>query len=226
MNAFDLAARQLGMNENDQRAALTDYMTTGGVNLDPAMTAWCAAYMNSTLAQTGQEGTGSNMARSFLEWGEGVDQPQQGDVVVMSRGDPTGPYGHVGFFAGYNEDGTIRVLGGNQGDAVSYANYDPASVLGYRRGTGGASGGAAPAMAAGPFSLPGAAPAPKSMGEVFTSAFAPAAAPSAPAARPALPKAGNVMGAGRDQLTSLLDEVQTASSRPKLSLPQMLGKPA
>ena len=136
MTPFDLAAKQLGMNERDQNAALSDYLTTGGVNLDPATTAWCAAYVNATLAQSGQKGTGSNMARSFMDWGTEVSEPQKGDVAVFQRGDPNGPYGHVGFFDGYNEDGTIRVLGGNQGDGVSIASYSPDQLLGFRRGEG------------------------------------------------------------------------------------------
>jgi uncharacterized protein (TIGR02594 family) len=138
MDPFQLAAKQLGMNERDQNAALQDYLTTGGVNLDPAVTAWCAAYVNATLAQAGMEGTGSNMARSFLDWGQEVQQPQKGDLAVFSRGDPNGPFGHVGFFDGYNEDGTIRVLGGNQGSAgeVSIANYSPDRLLGFRRADG------------------------------------------------------------------------------------------
>lgn len=138
MDPFQLAAAQIGLNERDQNAALQDYLTTGGVNLDPATTAWCAAFVGATLKQAGLEGTGSNMARSYLEWGQPVDQPQKGDLAVFSRGDPNGPYGHVGFFEGYNPDGTIRVLGGNQGDAVSIAGYSPDRLLGFRRGEGNA----------------------------------------------------------------------------------------
>jgi uncharacterized protein (TIGR02594 family) len=142
MDAFQLAAKNLGMNERDQNAALAEFMANGGVNLDPAVTAWCAAYVNATLAQTGQKGTGSNMARSFLDWGQEVTEPQKGDLAVFQRGDPNGPYGHVGFFDGYNEDGTIRVLGGNQGDGVSIASYSPDQLLGFRRGEGAAPGNA------------------------------------------------------------------------------------
>lgn len=131
--ALSLAASKVGMNENDQREAIKDYLTTGGANLDPATTAWCAAFVNSTLQQTGVEGTGSNMARSFLDWGQPVEQPQAGDVAVFSRGDPNGPYGHVGFFQGYDENGNILVLGGNQGDAVSVSPYSPDALLGFRR---------------------------------------------------------------------------------------------
>lgn len=136
-NAFDIAAKQIGLNENDQRVAIQEYLKTGGVNLDPAVTAWCAAYVNATLAQSGQEGTGSNMARDFLKWGQAVDEPQKGDLAVFSRGDPNGPYGHVGFFDGYNEDGTMRILGGNQGDSVSIKNYGKERLLGFRRGGDG-----------------------------------------------------------------------------------------
>jgi uncharacterized protein (TIGR02594 family) len=138
MDPFQIAAKQLGMNENDQNAALTEYLSNGGVNLDPAVTAWCAAYVNATLQQAGMEGTDSNLARSFLDWGQEVKDPRKGDVVVFSRGDPNGPYGHVGFFDGYNEDGTIRVLGGNQGAAgeVSIANYGTDRLLGFRRAAG------------------------------------------------------------------------------------------
>lgn len=132
--AFDLAAKQIGLSERGQAAAIQDYLTTGGANLNPAETAWCAAFVNSTLQQSGMKGTGSNMARSYLDWGQPVDTPQKGDIAVFSRGDPNGPYGHVGFFEGYDENGKIRVLGGNQGDAVSIASYNPNSLLGFRRG--------------------------------------------------------------------------------------------
>lgn len=132
--ALDRAASALGLNESDKRAALQDYLNTGGQNLDPATTAWCAAFVNASLSQAGMKGTDSLAARDFLKWGQGVDKPEVGDVAVFSRGDPNGWQGHVGFFQGYNPDGTIRVLGGNQGDAVSVANYSPDQLLGFRRG--------------------------------------------------------------------------------------------
>ena len=130
--AYQSLAGMIGKGEAD--AAIADYLRTGGQNLDPQVLAWCAAAVNSAITQAGGKGTGSNMARSFLDWGQPVDQPQKGDVAVFSRGDPNGPFGHVGFFDGYNPDGTIRVLGGNQGDAVSIANYSADNLLGFRRG--------------------------------------------------------------------------------------------
>lgn len=131
---IDLAAQQIGLNETGKRAALSDYLNNGGQNLDPATTAWCAAFVNATLQQSGQQGTGQLNARSYLDWGQEVSDPQRGDVAVFSRGDPNGWQGHVGFFDGYNQDGTIRVLGGNQGDSVSVANYGADKLLGFRRG--------------------------------------------------------------------------------------------
>jgi uncharacterized protein (TIGR02594 family) len=135
--AFRIAGQHLGLSEGAQAAAISDFISTGGANLDPVTRAWCADFVNASLSRAGMQGTGSGMARSFLDWGQPVDQPQQGDVAVFSRGDPNGPYGHVGFFDGYNPDGTIRVLGGNQGDAVSIANYSANDLLGFRRGETG-----------------------------------------------------------------------------------------
>lgn len=133
---MEIAGSQLGLNEQQQADAIQKYLATGGAGLDPATTAWCAAFVNATLKQGGMEGTGSNMARSFMDWGQGVDEPARGDLAVFSRGDPNGPYGHVGFFEGYNPDGTIRVLGGNQGaqGSVSISNYSKDRLLGFRRG--------------------------------------------------------------------------------------------
>lgn len=136
------------------QAALLDYLRTGGVNIDPTTRAWCADFVNATLAKAGQKGTDSGLARSFLKWGMEVTDPQVGDIAVFSRGDPNGPYGHVGFFAGYNPDGTIRVLGGNQSDSVSYANYPADRLLGFRR--------AAPDSGEAPQTQVASAPSPQS----------------------------------------------------------------
>ena len=129
---YESLASMIGKNEAD--AAINDYLTTGGQNIDPQTTAWCAAAVNTALGQSGIQGTGKLNARSFMDWGQPVNQPQRGDVAVFSRGDPNGWQGHVGFFDGYDANGNIRVLGGNQGDAVSIASYSPDSLLGFRRG--------------------------------------------------------------------------------------------
>lgn len=128
----ELAASLVGKGEIPDRAVISEYLKNGGVNLDPATTAWCAAYVNSTLNQSGYKGTNSLAARSFLNYGTPVETPQKGDIAVFSRGnDPS--LGHVGFFDSLNADGTIKILAGNQGDAVGYGIMSPDRLLGYRR---------------------------------------------------------------------------------------------
>lgn len=128
------ASTVFGMDENAQNDAIRQYLSDGGAALDPSTTAWCAAFVNATLGHQGMSGTSSNMARSFLDWGVPVEgAPLMGDIVVLERGNP--PYGHVGFFQGYNADGTMRVLGGNVGDKVAASSYSADQVLGIRRAT-------------------------------------------------------------------------------------------
>ena len=131
--SLESAASTLGMNQRDQRVALQEYMANGGQNLDPAVTAWCAGWVNAALKQGGLEGTGKLTARSFMDWGEAADEPQIGDLAVFSRGDPNGWQGHVGFYKGKDEHGNIRVLGGNQSNSVNVSSYSPDRLLGYRR---------------------------------------------------------------------------------------------
>jgi len=129
---YEIATKMLGSSEGANHSALTTFLTNGGVNLDPAKKAWCAAFVNSAIAQAGGQGSGSNMARSLLNVGSPTQTPKVGDLVVLSRGDPKGPYGHVGFYKGTDAQGNPIVLGGNQGNAVSEASYPKERVLGYR----------------------------------------------------------------------------------------------
>ena len=132
-DAYSVAESMVGKGEVPDRAILQEFLANGGENLDPATTAWCAAFVNAVLAKSGGQGTGKLNARSFMDWGQEVDQPQRGDVAVFSRGDADGWQGHVGFFDSYGDDGQIRVLGGNQGDSVNISGYDPSTLLGFRR---------------------------------------------------------------------------------------------
>lgn len=141
---MEIAQAYLGFDERDKKgaAALSEFFKqSGGIDLDPSTTAWCAAFMNGVLGEAGLGGTGAVNARSFLKYGTPVDEPQVGDVVVFSRGDPNGWQGHVGLIAGVNKNGTIDVLGGNQstdtsgarGVTVNVRNFGTDRVLGYRR---------------------------------------------------------------------------------------------
>ena len=93
--------------------------------------AWCSSFVNWTLAQVGISGTGSALARSWLDWGQPLDAPVPGCIVVLTRDNPTGWTGHVGFYL-RTEGDQVVLLGGNQLDCVCENSYPRASVLGYR----------------------------------------------------------------------------------------------
>ena len=95
-------------------------------------TAWCAAFVGAMLELSGIVSTRGLNARSYVEWGEEVKEPRPGDIVVFWRGSPDSWKGHVGFFVSQDRK-HIKVLGGNQANSVSFANYSTASLLSIRR---------------------------------------------------------------------------------------------
>lgn len=97
-------------------------------------TAWCAAFVGAMLKRAGMPHTGQLNARSYLQWGEPValEDAQEGDIVIFSRGDPKGWQGHVAFYVSHHA-GNIKVLGGNQNNQVNEKNYAKARLLGIRR---------------------------------------------------------------------------------------------
>ena len=134
---YQLATMFTGMDEKRDAAVLSGFIRSmTGKNLDPAKTAWCAAFVNSVLAASGSEGTGRLNARSFLDFGTETQNPKRGDVAVFWRESPDSWKGHVGFYAGEvtkNGQKYIRVLGGNQDDSVSEQLYPASQLLSVRR---------------------------------------------------------------------------------------------
>lgn len=134
---LDVAEAKLGMNEYRDRTALKQY-----VGVDPRYTEWCAAFVNAVLKDSGMtnlhdmEHSQPLTARSFLDWGESVNIPQPGDIVIFPRG-TSDWQGHVGFYVGWekNEQGQVfwKILGGNQNDSVSIDLYPSNKALGIRR---------------------------------------------------------------------------------------------
>jgi uncharacterized protein (TIGR02594 family) len=92
---------------------------------------WCSSFVNWCFGMAGVDGTGSALARSWLEWGVALEQPQYGCVVVLTRDDPAGWKGHVGFYLSHDAE-SIHLLGGNQLEEVRELAYPLHSVLGYR----------------------------------------------------------------------------------------------
>ena len=93
-------------------------------------------HVNFCVEKSGNDGTNSALARSWLGWGKPLARPTKGCVVVLWRGSENGRQGHVGFFV--RTVGTkIEILGGNhddpQGDKVSIARFPKSRLLGYRK---------------------------------------------------------------------------------------------
>jgi len=92
---------------------------------------WCSSFVQWTLAQAGIAGTGSALARSWLNWGRPLDEPRVGCIAVLWRDDPQSWKGHVGFFL-RQDGGDVVLLGGNQLEAVREHRYPREQVLGWR----------------------------------------------------------------------------------------------
>ena len=107
------------------------YAEAGHPEIQNDEPAWCSAFVGAMLTRAGYPNTGSLAARSYLQYGRKLDAPEPGCIVVFWRGSPTSWQGHVAFFVAESV-GRVRVLGGNQSNAVTEAEYPKSQVLGYR----------------------------------------------------------------------------------------------
>lgn len=90
---------------------------------------WCSSFVSWCLEQVGIRSTRNAWAQSYASFGKRLSAPKYGCIVVFRWKDGTG---HVAFFDSLNKDGTLKLLGGNQGDAVRFANYATDHVIAYR----------------------------------------------------------------------------------------------
>ena len=124
----------LDYTEKENRSELKEL--TG---VDPVRVEWCAAFANAILEKSeipsNKDHKYALTARAFLDWGEKVDTPEMGDIVVFPRGDQ-GWQGHVGFYVKQQEiDGVLYyyILGGNQKNSVRVDLYRADRALDIRR---------------------------------------------------------------------------------------------
>ncbi|WP_246327051.1 TIGR02594 family protein [Burkholderia guangdongensis] len=92
---------------------------------------WCSSFVNWCMAKAGVRGTGSALARSWLDWGTSLERPVYGCVAVLTRDDPASWKGHVGFYLRHDAE-CVYLFGGNQLDEVRELAYPVDSVIGYR----------------------------------------------------------------------------------------------
>jgi uncharacterized protein (TIGR02594 family) len=88
---------------------------------------WCARFMNMVLQRSGHQGTGSDMARSFANYGQRVSGPQVGAIAVMGRRGG----GHVGIVSGIDANGNPILVSGNNGNRVREASYPRGRIYAY-----------------------------------------------------------------------------------------------
>lgn len=102
---------------------------------DDSKLAWCGTFCAHVMQECGiSRPVHWYRARAWLDWGVTLEYPYLGCIAVFERNGG----GHVGFVVGYGLDGTLAILGGNQGNAVSVAHLSRERLLGYRwpSGTG------------------------------------------------------------------------------------------
>ena len=88
---------------------------------------WCARFMNLVLQHSGYKGTGSDMARSFANYGQRISGPQVGAIAVMGRRGG----GHVGIITGIDASGNPIMISGNNGNRVREAPISRGRIYAY-----------------------------------------------------------------------------------------------
>lgn len=106
------------------------YKDCGVQTIHDDETPWCAAFVGAILERSRIQSTKSLMARSYLNWGQRLQDPVIGALAIFKRGNSQ-TQGHVGFVVGQTSQ-KIFILGGNQSDAVTIAAYSKSQLLGVR----------------------------------------------------------------------------------------------
>lgn len=137
---YQIACREMatGVDEipgpSQHNPRIVEYHEATTLKATDDETPWCSSFVNWCMMKAGVPRTNSAAARSWLKWGQPLDQPRLGCVVVFER-PPQPTSGHVAFFEALSGD-RIRALGGNQGNQVNISAYRANQLLGYRWPTG------------------------------------------------------------------------------------------
>ena len=129
-----IASSEIGVKEypgNGENPRILEYLRSTNLSAPDSArdeTPWCSAFANWCVEKAGYAGTDSAWARSWRNWGTELKKPKHGCIAVFKRQINNG---HVGFYLGETATG-IKLLGGNQGNAVSVSTSKKADLLGYR----------------------------------------------------------------------------------------------
>ena len=141
---FKMAHKFLGLTEiagTTHNPAIVAMLQLDAKWVEDDETSWCSAFINFIAWLCDAERSKSLAARSWLLVGRSIPltDAMLGDVVVLTRGKLPQPdasvikaNGHVALYAGQDE-ATVQLLGGNQGNKVSIASFPKSRILGIRR---------------------------------------------------------------------------------------------
>lgn len=134
---YAMALTQLGVKElvkgsNPQIEAYHKMATVKNNKGADDSIPWCSSFMCWAFESAGLPSTNSRAARSWLKYGKETKNPVRGDLVIFWRESISSSKGHVALFEGYDSNGNILCLGGNQNDAVCIKPYLKQQLLGFR----------------------------------------------------------------------------------------------
>lgn len=92
---------------------------------------WCGTFMAHVFGEVGLKAKVPKdfyRAKAWEQAGTKLDKPAYGCVVTFTRDGG----GHVGLVVGITKGGMLKVLGGNQGDAVNISDFSMDRVTAYR----------------------------------------------------------------------------------------------
>lgn len=121
------------VGEDDNPIILDMFRNIGHSWVKSDETAWCSCFINHVAKSCGLRFSGKLDARSWLSVGVDITNPVVGDIVVFWRESRSSWKGHVGIFCGYDENGDILTLGGNQSNEVNITAYSKHRLLGFKR---------------------------------------------------------------------------------------------
>jgi uncharacterized protein (TIGR02594 family) len=141
---LEVAMREQGQTEvagaGQDNPRILEYHQATSLRATSDETPWCSSFVNWVMRQSGQTGTQSALASSWLTWGQKLAEPRYGAIAVIrsksaagnaATGSSTGY--HVGFLLEQTDKG-VRILGGNQSDRVKVSSFsfDSYTLEGYR----------------------------------------------------------------------------------------------
>ena len=125
-----LARKELGVSEKNNPDRILHYNDFTNLRARNVHTPWCSSFLNFIVSSAGCISTRSAAAKSWLTWGEEIEEPIRGCIAVLKRTeDPR--FGHTGLF-NFQNGNLINILGGDQDESVCYANFSASKLISYR----------------------------------------------------------------------------------------------